>query len=49
VPVRIAFDNLEDEKRPASGDPLFSELWTQTGDEEGIVQRTIKRWRSQGR
>ncbi|MBC2776407.1 ATP-binding protein [Parasphingopyxis marina] len=49
VPVRIAFDNLEEEKRPASGDPLFSELWTQTGDEAGIVERTIKRWRSQGR
>jgi hypothetical protein len=49
VPVRIAFDNLEEEKRPASSDPLFSALWTQTGDEEGIVQRTIKRWRSQGR
>lgn len=49
VPIRIAFDTLEEEKRPASSDPLFSELWTHVGDEEGIVSRTIKRWRSQGR
>ena len=49
VPIRIAFDNLEEEKRPASGDPIFSELWTQVGDEPGIVARTIKRWRNQGR
>ncbi len=49
VPIRIEFDNLEEEKRPASDDPVFSDLWTQTGDEAGIVERTIKRWRSQGR
>lgn len=49
VPIRIEFDNLEEEKRPASTDPLFSDLWTQTGDEPGIITRTIKRWRSQGR
>lgn len=49
VPIRIAFDNLEGEKRPASGDPVFSELWTQVGDEAAIVARTIKRWRNQGR
>ena len=49
VPVRITFDNLEEEKRPASTDPVFSELWTRTGDEPGIIDRTIRRWRSQGR
>ncbi len=49
VPIRIAFDNLEEEKRPASTDPVFSDLWTQVGDETGIVNRTIRRWRSQGR
>ncbi|MEQ9661622.1 MAG: DUF87 domain-containing protein [Parasphingopyxis sp.] len=49
VPVRVTFDTLESEKRPASTDPLFSEMWTQTGDEAGIVDRTIRRWRSQGR
>ena len=49
IPMRIRFDDLEPEKRPASSDPLFSDLWRQTGGEDGIVERTIKRWRGQGR
>jgi uncharacterized protein len=49
IPIRVALDNLEEVKRPASSDPLFSELWTQTGGEEEIVARVIKKWRSQGR
>ena len=49
VPVRIAFDGLEEHKRPASSDPLFSQLWTQTGGEDAIIARTIQRWRAQGR
>lgn len=49
IPIRVAFDPLEDHRRPASADPLFSELWTQTGGEEEIVGRVIKRWRSQGK
>jgi DNA helicase HerA-like ATPase len=49
VPVRIAFDTLEEEKRPASNDPVFSEMWRSVGDEPGIIERTVKRWRSQGR
>ncbi|RZF65365.1 DUF87 domain-containing protein [Sphingomonas populi] len=49
IPIRVAFDDLEDAKRPASDDPLFSDLWTETGDEDAIIARTIKRWRAQGR
>jgi len=49
TPVRLLFDNLDENKRPASADPLFSELWRDTGGEEGILERTIKRWRAQGR
>jgi len=49
VPIRVAFDTLEEAKRPASGDPLFSELWRDAGDEDAIIARTIKRWRAQGR
>ncbi len=49
IPIRIQFDPLEDNKRPASADPLFSELWKQSGNEEEIVGRVIKRWRSQGK
>ena len=49
IPIRVAFDGLEESKRPASGDPLFSKLWTQTGGEDQIIARTIQRWRAQGR
>ncbi|QAY79810.1 ATP-binding protein [Sphingosinicella sp. BN140058] len=49
IPIRVSFDDLERDRRPASSDPAFSELWRQTGDEEAMVQRVVKRWRSQGR
>ena len=49
IPIRVAMDELEEQKRPASSDPLFSELWQQTGGEEEIVARVVKRWRSQGK
>jgi uncharacterized protein len=49
IPVRIQMDNLDPNKRPASSDPLFSELWQQTGNEDEIIGRVIKRWRSQGK
>ncbi len=48
IPVRASFDNLEESKRPASEDPSFIELWNETGGEEEIVERTVRRWRSQG-
>ena len=49
IPIRVRFDDLEPEKRPAAADPSFAALWRETGGEEGIVQRTIKRWRGHGR
>ncbi len=49
IPIRVSFDDLERDRRPASSDPLFSELWRQTGDEEQMVTRVVKRWRAQGR
>jgi hypothetical protein len=49
IPIRVAFDALEEVKRPASSDPLFSELWTESGGEDEMLGRVIKRWRSQGR
>src|SRR5438309_5226087 len=30
IPIRVAFDDLERDRRPASSDPLFSELWRQS-------------------
>ena len=49
TPVRVTFDALAENKRPASSDPLFSELWRHSGGEDGILERTIRKWRSQGR
>jgi hypothetical protein len=49
IPMRIALDNLEENKRPASGDPLFSVLWKNSGDEPAMIGRVIDRWRRQGR
>jgi hypothetical protein len=49
IPIRVAFDDLEEGKRPASGDPLFSTLWRNTGGEDATINRTIKRWRAQGK
>jgi hypothetical protein len=49
IPIRVALDTLDEEKRPASEDPIFSQLWQETGGEEQILERVIRRWRSQGR
>ncbi len=49
IPIRVAFDDLERDRRPASSDPLFSELWRHSGEEEQMVARVVKRWRAQGR
>ena len=49
IPIRVSLDDLEPEKRPASNDPLFSDLWRQSGGEAQILERVIKRWRNQGR
>ncbi len=49
IPMRVAFDDLEESKRPASADPSFSQLWSRSGDDEAMVYRTVQRWRTQGR
>ncbi len=49
IPIRVSLDTLAEECRPASEDPVFSDLWREHGGEEEIVQRVIKRWRAQGR
>jgi DNA helicase HerA-like ATPase len=49
IPIRVSFDDLEADRRPASADPVFSDLWNQQGGEDEILERTINRWRNQGR
>ncbi|QUT05312.1 DUF87 domain-containing protein [Sphingobium phenoxybenzoativorans] len=49
IPIRVALDNLEEHRRPASNDLSFGDLWQQIGNEPDILERTITRWRNQGR
>ena len=49
IPIRATFDDLEEFKRPASEDPSFSHLWSNSGGEEEMVVRTVQRWRAGGR
>ncbi len=49
IPVRVGFDDLEPTRRPASADPVFTELWRRSGGEGEMIERTINRWRTQGR
>jgi uncharacterized protein len=49
IPIRVSFDDLERDRCPASSDPLFSDLWRHSGDEQAMVARVVKRWRAQGR
>ncbi|NIJ07481.1 hypothetical protein FHS31_001077 [Sphingomonas vulcanisoli] len=49
VPSRIAFDALEPSKLPASRDPSFVDEWRKSGHDAARLERTIVRWRAQGR
>ena len=49
VPIRVAFDTLEEERRPASADPSFAEEWRRSAAEPARIERTIRKWRAQGR
>ncbi|MEO7913783.1 MAG: DUF87 domain-containing protein [Novosphingobium sp.] len=49
IPIRVTFDDLDEDKRPASADPSFADLWRQSGGDETAVHRTVMRWRAQGR
>jgi hypothetical protein len=48
IPIRVAFDDLAEARRPASDDPLFSSLWKERGGESEMVARVVGRWRNQG-
>jgi hypothetical protein len=47
--MRVTFDDLAQQLRPASADPSISELWGRSGGEEAAVERTVQRWRAQSR
>ncbi|MFC3336784.1 hypothetical protein [Flavobacterium palustre] len=47
MPIRVALDNLEEERASRLGRSELTELWRQSGGEADILDRTITRWRSQ--
>ncbi len=49
TPIRVSFDPLEPSRCPASTSPSFTEMWQQEGGEDAMIDRTIRRWRTQGR
>lgn len=49
VPMRVALDTLEPERRPTSDDPIFTETWSQPAQLDDELIEIIRRWRSQSR
>ncbi|WP_404711158.1 ATP-binding protein [Sphingomonas sp. MMS24-J13] len=49
IPIRLAFDDLEPERLPASHDPSFAGEWQHSLADRATLDRTIKRWRTQAR
>jgi len=49
IPIRVRFDDLPSDMRPASADPYFSEVWSEPVTDEDALDRIVARWRAQSR
>lgn len=49
APVRVLLSYLEEDKRPSSQDPAFSEHWSKPMPNSDFVHESVARWRSQAR
>lgn len=49
LPVRLRFDDLEEQYRPKSGSAEFSTRWQREDKSREFVDQTIERWRAQAR
>jgi DNA helicase HerA-like ATPase len=49
IPIRVRFDDLPAELRPASADPYFSEVWSEPVTDDDALDRIVARWRAQSR
>jgi hypothetical protein len=47
VPMRVLVDTLEEAKRPASADPVFSQRWRDGRAGEALLVETVRRWREE--
>lgn len=48
VPVRVTLDFLEEERRPKSEDPSYTEAWKGDSEDREWISRSVQRWRRQG-
>jgi uncharacterized protein len=44
LPVRVRVDEVPENLRPHSHDPVYSELWKLPGDEKAKLERIVARW-----
>jgi len=49
APVRVLLDKLDENKRPAGGNPSYSEDWQKEIEDDEFIVDTIENWRNQGR
>ena len=49
IPVRLRFDDLQEEHRPQSADVPFAERWKEDGSGQEYVESVVRRWRNQVR
>lgn len=47
IPLRLMFDELAANLRPASDDPAVFQAWSSLEDSTALIDRTIQRWRGQ--
>ncbi len=47
IPMRVLVDILEEDKRPASDDPVFSRLWSRGEAGGALLVETVRRWREE--
>lgn len=48
-PMRASFDNLEEDKRPASNDMKITALWARAARGQDVLNDTVSRWRMAGK
>ena len=48
-PMRASFDNLPEEKRPASSDMTITALWANPSGGNRVLAETVGRWRAAGK
>lgn len=49
VPMRMRFDDLAPERRPASDTARFSEAWGEDAADQSFIDQVVERWRLQKR